>query len=52
MALPDGERLTALIEQRIAEMSDREFDRLVARTRAPFVGTGERTKKGPRCLIP
>jgi hypothetical protein len=33
--LPSEEWTDALIEQRIAEMSDSEFDALIARTRPP-----------------
>lgn len=41
--LPDSEWTDALIEQRIAEMTDDEFAALIARTRAPQPTITERT---------
>ena len=38
----DPEWTTALIEQRIAELSDTDFDALVARTRPPKLNLKER----------
>jgi hypothetical protein len=42
MLLPISDtQVDALVEQRIAEMSDREFCEMCARTRPPLLGAGD-----------